>query len=158
MVIQSCIVIISFISVLTKADEKCDTIEFKGVSRNRSLHSNFTKQSFDFDGRPLYYSLNMEIIWWNGEENSWLGYEFFEERFVEFVELFQILKNYSHLGFSREENWTVLWNGDDDNIKSRCLKYNSDCLGTIQLLRKEIGVGRRFRKYQYLCDVPKICM
>ena len=49
MVIQHFIVIISFISALAKADEKCDTIEFKGVSGNTSLHSNFTKQSFDFN-------------------------------------------------------------------------------------------------------------
>ena len=75
----------------------------------------------------------MEIIWWNSEENSWLGHEFFEEiqEKERFVKLFQIEKNYSYLGFSRTENWTILWNGDDNDIKSRCLKYNSDCLGTI---------------------------
>ena len=138
MEIQNYIFITSFIiwfwfSVLAKADEKCGTIEFKGLSRYTSFHSNFTKQSFDFNGRPLYYSLNMEIIWWNSEENSWLGHEFFEEiqEKERFVELFQIEKNYSYLGFSRNENWTILWNGDDNDIKSRCLKYNSDCLGTI---------------------------
>ena len=137
MVIQSHIAIISFIIwfrliLLAKAENKCDTIEFKVVSRNTSFHSNFTKQSFDFNGRPLYYSLNMEIIWWNSEENTWLGHEFFEEiqEKERFVELFQIEKNYSYLGFSREENWTVLLNGDNSDIKSRCLKYNSDCLGT----------------------------
>ena len=133
MVIQTYIAIISFIiwvwfSVLAKANEKCDTIEFKGVTKFKSFHSNFTKQSFDFNERPLYYSLNMEIIWWNSEKNSWLGRELFEEG-ERFIDLFQIKKNYSYLGFSREENRTLLWNGDENNIKSRCLNYNSDCLG-----------------------------
>ena len=138
LVIRNCMVIISFticsLILLARAEDKCHTIEFKVVSRNStSFHSNFTKQSFDFNGRPLYYSLNMEIVWWNSEENTWLGHEFFEEiqEKERFVELFQIEKNYSYLGFSREENWTVLWNGDNSDIKSRCLKYNSDCLGTI---------------------------
>ena len=139
----SCIIWLWF-SALAKASEKCDTIEFKGESRNTSFHTNFTEQSFDFNGRPLYYSLNLEIIWWNSEENTWLGFTYFEE--VErFVPLFQIVKDYSQLGFSRKENWTVLWDKESTIIKSRCLEYETNCFGeyngSIVIEHNEINHG-----------------
>ena len=40
---------------------------------------NFTKQSSTINGRPFYYSLNQEIIWWNNKDISWMGQVFVEQ-------------------------------------------------------------------------------
>ena len=66
-----------------KESEKCDRVQFSFDDENGINSSqNFTKQSFDKNGQPVYYSYTSEItknrdvqtiIWWNNENNNWLS-------------------------------------------------------------------------------------
>ena len=68
-------------AVAKEISENCDRVQFsfddqKGINNNQ----NFTKQSFDKNGKPVYYSFagpriqwRYTIIWWNNETNRWLS-------------------------------------------------------------------------------------
>ena len=68
-------------SALANESEKCDRVQFtfndqKGIN----IVQNFTKQSFEKNGQPVYYSFdqvkneNMQsIMWWSIENNTWLS-------------------------------------------------------------------------------------
>ena len=64
-----------------KESEECDRVQFSFDDENGINSSqNFTKQSFDKNGQPVYYSISglkyqwrQTIIWWNNETNSWLS-------------------------------------------------------------------------------------
>ena len=70
-------------SALAKESEKCDRVQFSFNDENGIKNSqNFTKQSFDKNGQPVYYSYTsginknhdlQTIIWWNNENNNWLS-------------------------------------------------------------------------------------
>ena len=75
--------------------------------------------------------LSEEIIRWNDEERSWFGQKYGRKE-EDFVQIFRIEKELDHLGFSDEKNWTLLWKGQNKVFYSRCLKFSSKCLGTIE--------------------------
>ena len=60
--------------------ENCDRVQFsfndqKGINDNQ----HFTKQSFDKNRKPVYYSSSgpkdqsQTIVWWDNENNTWLS-------------------------------------------------------------------------------------
>ena len=65
-------------SAVAKEIENCNRIQFsfddeKGINRIQ----NFTKQSFEKNEKPVYYSYNNQdlqtLIWWSNENNAWLS-------------------------------------------------------------------------------------
>ena len=72
--------------------------------------------------------LSEEIIWWNDEERSWFGQKYGRKE-EDFVQIFRIEKELDHLGFSNENNWTILWKGQNKVFNTRCLKFSRKCLG-----------------------------
>ena len=98
--------------------EKCDTtIQFPiNDSDGTNIYKNFTKQYFEINEKPVYYSMygpkdnwNQTTIWWSKENSSWFGKTEDEK-----------------------EIWKILWNADEIVSKSKCLDYNSNCLGIIR--------------------------
>ena len=66
---------------LVEEFENCDRVQFS-LSDQLSTNSilNFTKQSFDKNGKPVYYSVfgpkkkwRYSVIWWNKKSNKWLS-------------------------------------------------------------------------------------
>ena len=63
---------------VTKESEMCDRVKF---SLNDQKAINFTKQSFEKNGQPVFYSAGgtyeymyiQAIIWWNNETNTWIS-------------------------------------------------------------------------------------
>ena len=70
-------------SAVAKENEKCDRIQFSIDDQNSiNTSQNFTKQSFEKNGQPVYYSYSDSItenydeqiiIWRNKENNTWLS-------------------------------------------------------------------------------------
>ena len=68
-------------SAVAKEIEKCDRFQFSFDDPNDiNNNQNFTEQYFGKNGQPVYYSLSgpmnqlrQTIIWWNNENNTWLG-------------------------------------------------------------------------------------
>ena len=74
--------LILFLGCSVAAKEYCDRVQIsfedqKGITTNQ----NFTKQSFEKNGKPVYYSFRRTaknqqkdtIIWWQIENNTWLS-------------------------------------------------------------------------------------
>ena len=94
----------------------------------QTCYYNFTKQISTFEDRPFYYSLGIDVLWWSNEKSNWLG-QTYDEELRKFVPIFQIKKNFSHLDFPENHDWTILQKTNDIVIKSRYLTYDSKCLG-----------------------------
>ena len=68
-------------SAVAKKSENCDRVQFSLEDQNGiNTNQNFTKQSFEKNGKPVYYSeigpkndYKETIIWWNNETNTWLS-------------------------------------------------------------------------------------
>ena len=69
-------------SAVAEESENCNRIQFSFDDRyGISTHHNFTKQSFEKNGKPMYYTLSetaknqniQAIIWWNNENKTWLS-------------------------------------------------------------------------------------
>ena len=59
-------------SAVEKESDNCDRVQFSFEGQNH----NFTKQYFEKDEQPVYYSLKntiQTIIWWDNETNTWLS-------------------------------------------------------------------------------------
>ena len=64
---------------VTKESEMCDRVQFSFNGIN--TRQNFTKQSFEKNGHPVYYYAGgtfehmyiQAIIWWNNETNTWIS-------------------------------------------------------------------------------------
>ena len=103
-------------SAVAIRSEKCDTtIQFPiNDSGGSDIYKNFTKQSYEINGKPVYYSLygpkdhwNQTTIWWSKDVSSWLGK-------------------------TKDQTKTLfLWNADEIVNKSRCFDYSSKCLGIV---------------------------
>ena len=86
MFIQSKMVTVLFIiflgcTAVAKESEKCDRVQFSFDDQNGvNANQNFTKQSFEKNGKPVYYSYLttknhdvQTIIWRNKKNNTWLS-------------------------------------------------------------------------------------
>ena len=69
-------------SAVAKESENCDRMQFSFTDlEGINTSQNFTKQSFDKNGQPVYYSYSentenyngQTIIWRNKENNTWLS-------------------------------------------------------------------------------------
>ena len=68
-------------SAAAKESENCDRVQFSFEDQNgKNTSQNFTRQSLEKNGQPVYYSLSgpknqlrQTIIWWNNENNTWLS-------------------------------------------------------------------------------------
>ena len=68
-------------AVAKERSEKCDRVQFTVDDQNGiSTHQNFTKQSFEKNGKPVYYTFSetannqlQTIVWWDNENNTWLS-------------------------------------------------------------------------------------
>ena len=68
-------------TAVAKESEKCDRVQFSFDDQNGvNANQNFTKQSFEKNGKPVYYSdfktkknYNQRTIWWDNETNTWLS-------------------------------------------------------------------------------------
>ena len=66
-------------NAVAQENEMCDRVQFSFDDQNTT--QNFTKQSFDKNGQPVYYSESeinktydgQTIVWWNKEKNTWLS-------------------------------------------------------------------------------------
>ena len=64
---------------VAEKSEMCDRVKFSFDDQNTT--QNFTKQSFEKNGQPVYYSVSeinknndgQTIVWWNKENNTWLS-------------------------------------------------------------------------------------
>ena len=117
--IVSTFVIFFFVSSTVAIEiENCNTtlqLSFND-SEGTNIYKNFSQQSFVFNEKPVYYSMdgpkwnwNKTIIWWSKENNSW------------FVQTDP---------YNEEKNWTHLWKADEFVTKSKCLAYDRSCLAT----------------------------
>ena len=107
----------------------CDLVQFSfDDSEDANNYQNFTKQSANLNGRPLYYSMNQSILWWSKEKESWL-YSSYVEETANFRPRLKIKENLSSLSFPNETNWKNLSGGQDNiAIKSKCSTFDSKCL------------------------------
>ena len=81
MFIQSKIVTIFLIILhgcILVAVENCDRFQFSFDQNSKNISKNFTKQSFNKNGKPVYFSVfgpkknwSYSVIWWNKETNNW---------------------------------------------------------------------------------------
>ena len=61
----------------TKCD--CDIFQISYL-KDETIYRNFTKQTAEIKGRPIYYSYvndgnkTWNMIWWNEEKSQWLGH------------------------------------------------------------------------------------
>ena len=117
-IITTFVIIFLICNVVAIEIENCDTtlqLTFND-SEGTNVYKNFSKQSFVFNEKPVYYLLdgtkwnwNKTTIWWSKENNSW----------------------YLQTDpYSEEKNWTCLWKADEFVTKSKCLAYDKNCLGT----------------------------
>lgn len=60
--------------------ENCDRVQFSFDQNGKNTSENFTRQSFDKNGKPVYYSvfgsknnLSRAVIWWSNKTNNWLS-------------------------------------------------------------------------------------
>ena len=69
-------------SAVANESENCDRVQFSFDDQNDiNSFQNFTKQSFEKNGQPVYYSFkktamdqNLQtIVWRNSENNNWLS-------------------------------------------------------------------------------------
>ena len=68
-------------TAVAKESEKCDRVQFSFNDQDgKNTNQNFTKQSFEKNGKPVYYSdfktkkiYKQRTIWWNNETNTWLS-------------------------------------------------------------------------------------
>ena len=65
-----------YASEITKCD--CDIYQIY-YSKDEHIYRNFTKQSLETNGQPIYYSYKtkgcQDMIWWNDEKKSWMGHQ-----------------------------------------------------------------------------------
>ena len=75
------LIVVHGCNAVTEKFENCDRVQFS-LSDQTSKNSiqNFTKQSFDKNGKPVYYSVfgpkkkwRYSVIWWNKKTNKWLS-------------------------------------------------------------------------------------
>ena len=67
---------------VVQESEMCDRVQFSFNDQNgiNNIH-NFTKQSLEKNGKPVYYTIRKSAkhqniqttVWWNHETNSWLS-------------------------------------------------------------------------------------
>ena len=65
---------------VAEKSEMCDRVQFSFDDQNSITNQNFTKQSFEKNGKPVYYSYRttenhdfQTMIWWNKKNNTWLS-------------------------------------------------------------------------------------
>ena len=97
----------------------CDILQLN-YTEDPDYHYNFTIQSTKIHGRPYYFSMNRDIIWWNEKNNKWTcsGYKEFDKGPI-FLPVFDIPSNLSSLCSANNSDWTLLRN-DTKVIKSKC--------------------------------------
>ena len=74
MIVQVCVAVV-------EEFQNCDRVQFSfNDQTGTNSIQNFTKQSSDKNGKPVYYSafgfkkkLRYSIIWWNKKSNKWLS-------------------------------------------------------------------------------------
>ena len=69
-------------SAVAKESKNCDRVQFSfDNQKSINTNQNFTEQSFNKNGRPVYYSFSkinktddgQTIVWWNKENDTWLS-------------------------------------------------------------------------------------
>ena len=68
-------------TVLATESTKCDCDIFQiFYSDDENIYRNFTKQTAEIKGQPIYYSYVKDVsqywnmIWWNEEKSQWMGH------------------------------------------------------------------------------------
>ena len=117
------IFVILFCCYCTSANENngcdCDILQLN-YSEDPDSYDNFTIQSGKIHGRPYYFSMQRDIIWWNKQDNRWsisAHKEIDGQPF--FLPTYKITSNASSLCSENNEDWTFL-RSDDKVIKSKC--------------------------------------
>ena len=68
-------------NAVAKESEKCDRVQFSfNDQTGTNSIQNFTKQSFNKSGKPVFYSVfgpqkkwRYSVVWWNNKDNKWLS-------------------------------------------------------------------------------------
>ena len=61
-----------FATETSKCD--CDIFQISYSEDQNFYYRNFTKQTAKVNGQPFYFSFD-DIIFWNEENNSWMGHQ-----------------------------------------------------------------------------------
>ena len=74
------IFVIIFLGCSSVANENCERVRFSSDDQKDLIKENFTEQSFEQNGKPVYYSVfgpkkkwRYSVIWWNKNTNKWLS-------------------------------------------------------------------------------------
>ena len=69
-----------FLGCSLVANENCDRVRFSSDDQKDLIKENFTEQSFEQNGKPVYYSVRgpknqwrYTVIWWSNETSTWLS-------------------------------------------------------------------------------------
>ena len=89
-------------------------------SEDPDSHDNFTIQSGKIHGRPYYFSMQRDIIWWNKQDKKWSISAYKEiNGWPHLLPVTDIISNLSSLCFANNTDWTFLQN-DAKVIKLKC--------------------------------------
>ena len=118
------IFVIIFFCYCTSANENnecgCDILQINYSGDPNNTDYNFTIQSEQINGRPYYFSIQRDIIWWNEKDKRWScnAYKENDQRAF-YLPVFDIPRNISSLCFANNTEWTFL-RDDDKVVKSKC--------------------------------------
>ena len=127
---------------------ECDVlhIESDGPIGNQ----NFTKQNDTRNGKPHYFSIQQNMIYWTNSYWSYEEYDAYSKRF-RFGQIYpsRFLSNGNGC-----KNTTQFFHFLGTVVKIKCLKYNSQCSATRMLSAKQI-ITKRNRLQQFR-DVQEV--
>ena len=111
-------------SALDNESENCDRVRFSSDDQEDLINKeNFTEQSFEKNGKPVYYSVSgpknqwrYTRIWWNDENKTWLSQTMTHSSN-------KITKAKSKV----LHQWARDWKADKIVTNPRCLTYDSNC-------------------------------
>ena len=97
-------------------------------------HQNFTKQDETRNGKPIYFSTQQNMIYW---DNQYWSYDKYDADLITFK---TGIDKYGLTLFSNENGCkntsrTKIQNGIISSVKSQCLRENGNCSATRELTR-----------------------
>ena len=98
-------------------------------------YQNFTKQNQTRNGKPIYFSIQQNMIYWDNQYWSYDEYDAKLETFVTGRDQFSS-KFFSNENGCKNTNRSKIQKGIIIYVKSQCLRENKNCSATRELTRR----------------------
>ena len=109
-------------------NEKCEC-DILQISTSGEI-TNFTKQG-EINERPFYFSIKddqEDIVWWNHTASIWM-LQYKNDTILLWETLLKVEQDIKCPNFSNTTDWTVHLDGNNGELKSRCLTDKYKCPG-----------------------------